>query len=61
MASFRITLKKSTIGYNKIQRRVIDALGLKRLSHSVEQQDTPTIRGMIEKVKHLVAVETLDS
>ena len=44
-----------------MQRRVIDALGLRRLSHSVERQDTPTIRGMIEKVKHLVEVEILDS
>ena len=60
MAKLRITWKKSAIGYAKDQKATIRALGLRRLHHSVEQPDTPSIRGMAEKVKHLVMVEELD-
>lgn len=56
----RITWKKSSIGKPESQRRVIAALGLRRLHHSVVHGDTPAIRGMVEKVSHLVAVEKLE-
>lgn len=52
-----VTWIKSDIGYAKDQRRTIKALGLHRLNHKVEHDDTPSIRGMINKVKHLVKVE----
>ena len=57
MARLRITWKKSAIGYNRDQKATIRALGLRRLNHSVEHDDTPAIRGMAFKVKHLVTVE----
>ena len=53
----RITYKKSSIGYQKDQGRTIRALGLRKLNSTVEHEDTPVIRGMIRKVKHLVTVE----
>ena len=53
----KITLRKSTIGYKKNQKLTVEALGLKRLHHSVVHKDTPQIRGMIMKVSHLVEVE----
>ena len=53
----RITIVKSPIGYSKKQKATIRALGLRRLGDSVEQEDTPVIRGMIFKVSHLVYVE----
>jgi large subunit ribosomal protein L30 len=57
MAKLRITWKKSAIGYNKKQRAVVQALGLRRLNHTVEHYDTPSIRGMANKVIHLLHVE----
>jgi large subunit ribosomal protein L30 len=54
-----ITLTKSPIGYSFRQKRTVRALGLRRMHQTVEQQDTPVIRGMIAKVKHLVSVEEL--
>jgi len=56
----KITQVRSTIGHVKKQREVIRALGIKRLYQSVEQLDTPPIRGMIEKVNHLVKVEVVN-
>lgn len=56
MTKLRITLKRSLIGYERNQRRIIDSLGLRRLHHSVVHEDTPTIRGMLKKVPHLVDV-----
>jgi large subunit ribosomal protein L30 len=56
MSKLHITLKKSTIGYSGNQSKIIQSLGLKRLNHSVDREDTPTIRGMIYKVRHLVQV-----
>jgi large subunit ribosomal protein L30 len=53
----RITLVRSPIGYSKRQKRTIQALGLKRLHQTVEQKDTPVLRGMIDKISHLVEVE----
>jgi large subunit ribosomal protein L30 len=57
MSKVRITWTKSAIGYNIKQKLTIKSLGLRRLQHSVEHQDTPVIRGMINKVSHLVRVE----
>jgi large subunit ribosomal protein L30 len=55
--TLRITLVKSPIGYDKRQKGTVRALGLRRINHTVEQQDTPVIRGMLDKVSHLVQVE----
>jgi large subunit ribosomal protein L30 len=52
-----ITLVRSPIGYSFMQKRTVRALGLRRMHQVVEQQDTPVIRGMVSKVKHLVTVE----
>ena len=56
-ARLKITLVKSPIGYNKRQRGTVRALGLRRLNSSVEHEDVATIRGMVEKISHLVTVE----
>ena len=53
----RITLTKSPIGYSYRQKRTVRALGLRRMHQTVEQKDTPVIRGMIARVSHLVTVE----
>ncbi len=47
---------KSEIGYNRKQRATLRGLGLRRLNHVVEVEDTPSVRGMINKVRHLVVV-----
>ncbi|MFQ5879809.1 MAG: 50S ribosomal protein L30 [Dehalococcoidia bacterium] len=60
MARLRITWKKSAIGYRRDQRRTIWALGLSRLGQTVEHGDSASVRGMIGKVKHLVAVERVE-
>ena len=52
----KITLVKSTIGFDKKQARVVEGMGLRRLGHTVELPDTPATRGMIHKVRHLVTV-----
>jgi len=57
----RITWVKSSIGYSRRQKATIQALGLKRLGQTVEQKDTPVVRGMVSKVSHLVEVEEVDS
>ncbi len=57
MTRLRITWVKSGIGYDDGQRRTVRALGLKRLNRSVVQSDCASVRGMINKVKHLVRVE----
>ena len=56
----RITYSKSAIGYKKDQKQTIAALGFKRLGQTVEQPDTPAIRGMVAKVIHLVTVEAVE-
>ena len=61
MARISITLKKSTIGYARDQRRTIESLGLKRLNDMVEHEDTDSIRGMVRKVRHLVQVNETSS
>jgi len=55
--TIRITLTKSPIGYEKSQKGTINALGLRKMHQTVEQEDTPVIRGMVNKVSHLVTVE----
>ena len=57
MAELKITWTKSVIGRPQNQRRIIKSLGLRRLNHSVVHQDSPTIRGMVNKVSHLIKVE----
>jgi large subunit ribosomal protein L30 len=57
VAKIRVTWIKSFIGYEESQRRTIRALGLHRLHHSVVHEDTNSVRGMINKVRHLVKVE----
>ena len=52
----KVTLRKSTIGFNKTQAKTVEGLGLRRINHSVELPDTPATRGMIHKVRHLVEV-----
>ncbi len=54
MARIRIKWVKSAIGFPERQKRTIKALGFKKLQSVVEHEDTPQIRGMIEKVRHLV-------
>jgi len=53
----RITYVKSSIGYSRRQKGTIRALGLRHLGDVVEQADSPVIRGMVDKVSHLVEVE----
>ena len=48
-----VTLVKSPIGFQKIQGKVAEGMGLRRLNHSVTLKDTPETRGMIFKVRHL--------
>ncbi len=57
MAKLQVKLVKSTIGRKKDQIATVEALGLKRIRDVVEHNDTPQIRGMINKVSHLVEVE----
>jgi large subunit ribosomal protein L30 len=52
----RVTLVKSPIGFNKTQAATVLGLGLRRIRHSVEVVDTPSARGMMHKVRHLVTV-----
>ena len=56
MATIRIKQIKSKIGYPVDQKRTLQSLGLRRISQVVEVEDTPSIRGMIRKVHHLVTV-----
>ena len=56
----RIKWTKSSIGYSRRQKGTVRALGLRRLGDVVEQADTPVIRGMIDKVSHLVQVEEIE-
>jgi large subunit ribosomal protein L30 len=53
----RVTLVKSPIGYNLSQKRTVKALGLRKMNQTVEHKDSPTLRGMLNKVSHLIQVE----
>ena len=57
MAKLKITQTKSGIGYKQNQRDTLRSLGLKRMHHTVVQDDRPEIRGMVKTVTHLVTVE----
>lgn len=52
-----ITLTKSVIGAKPAQRKTVEALGLRKLNQTVEQADNAAIRGMLDKVAHLVTVK----
>jgi large subunit ribosomal protein L30 len=54
--TLKVTLVKSTIGFDRKQAAVVQGLGLRRIRHTVEVPDTPATRGMIHKVRHLVEV-----
>ncbi|MFC5540824.1 MAG: 50S ribosomal protein L30 [Bacilli bacterium] len=54
-----ITLTRSVIGASEKQRKVVEALGLKKVNSTVEHADNPAIRGMINKVSHLVTVKEI--
>ena len=53
----KVTLMRSPIGFENNQGSVVRSLGLRRIRHTVELEDTPETRGMIHKVRHLVTVE----
>ncbi len=57
MSKIRITLIKSGIGYDDTQRNTLKTLGFHRLNQSVVREDSRSLRGMINKVRHLVKVE----
>jgi large subunit ribosomal protein L30 len=59
MAKIKITQTRSVIGADKGQRATMKALGIRKIRHSVEKEATPALLGMVEKVRHLVAVENL--
>jgi large subunit ribosomal protein L30 len=58
MATIKVKQVRSRIRCPKDQKRTLDALGLRKIGRVVEHVDNPAIRGMIEKVKHLVSIES---
>ena len=56
-SQLKVTLVRSTIGFNRNQAAVVRGLGLRRLRHTVTVPDTPETRGMINRISHLVSVE----
>ena len=56
-AKVRVRYSKSSIGYPRDQKETVRALGLRRLNQAVEHKDSPQLRGMIHKVRHLVTVD----
>ena len=59
MAKIKTTQIKSVIDRSERQKRTVEALGLRKINHSVEVEATPAIIGMVRKVNHLVAVENI--
>ncbi len=55
----KITLIKSTIGAVPKNRKTVEALGLRKINHTVEMPDNPAIRGMVRQVRHMVKVEEI--
>ena len=55
--ALKVTLLRSTIGFNRTQAETVRGMGLRKIRQTVELPDTPETRGMILKVRHLVAVE----
>ncbi len=60
MAKIKITQVKSVINSPEHQRKVLVALGIHKLNHSVVKEDTPAIQGMVDRVRHLVNVEQVE-
>ena len=60
MAQLKVTQKKSEIGGTSVQRNTLRSLGLKRIGDTVVKEDRPEIRGMVNRVSHLVVVEEVD-
>ncbi len=56
MAQIKITQIKSRINCPAVQKRTLDALGLRKMNHTVVKEDTPSVMGMVNKVRHLVKV-----
>jgi large subunit ribosomal protein L30 len=52
----QITLVRSPIGYTKRQKETVRALGLTKMNQTIEKEDTPAVRGMINKVSHLLEI-----
>lgn len=61
MANLKITLSRSVIGCNEAQRKVVKALGLKKTNSVVIRPDVDSVRGMVNKVSHLVTVEEVEA
>lgn len=61
LAKLRITWVKSDIGYARDQRRTLKALGFRRLGQVIEQDSSPSLLGMVAKIKHLVKTEVIDN
>jgi large subunit ribosomal protein L30 len=61
MKKLKVTLKRSLIGSNEKQRATVRGLGLRRIGHSTNLNNTPAIRGMVKKVLHLISVEEIES
>ncbi|MEO6796743.1 MAG: 50S ribosomal protein L30 [Candidatus Dormibacter sp.] len=57
MSTLKITYVRSTIGQKPAAQKTVQALGLRRLHQTVELQDSPQVRGMVHKVRHLIEVE----
>ncbi len=57
----RITLVRSPIGYSIRQKQTVRLLGLRKLHQVVERPDTPTVRGMVNKIPHLLRVEEVEA
>ena len=57
MSKLKVTQKRSIIGRPQDQRDTVRGLGLRRIGHTVELENTPSVRGMVKKVIHLVTVE----
>ncbi|MBA2356289.1 MAG: 50S ribosomal protein L30 [Acidobacteria bacterium] len=54
--TLKVTLVRSVIGYNRKQGEIVKGLGLRKIGHTVEVLDHPAMRGMIQKVRHMVTV-----
>nr|WP_067718229.1 50S ribosomal protein L30 [Ferroacidibacillus organovorans] len=61
MKQVEITLMKSVIGQNKQQKATVQALGLRKIRQSVIREDSPSLRGMIDKVSHLVQYKVIEA
>ena len=59
MKKIRITQVRSSIGRPARQKRTLEALGLKRMHHTIEVEASPQVEGMINKVKHLLEIQEL--